>query len=92
MVTQAHSPSRQECFNSPYGTQFFAEYAEPIPGPTTELLSRAARDANVYLIGGSHPERDAQGRLFNTSTVFDRTGKMIAVHRKVPPIWHVVWG
>lgn len=36
-----------ECFNSPYGTQFFAEYAEPIPGKTTEMLSLAARQHKV---------------------------------------------
>lgn len=31
--------SLPECFNSPYGTSYFPEYAEPIPGETTNLLS-----------------------------------------------------
>uniref|UniRef100_A0A672LIU2 CN hydrolase domain-containing protein n=1 Tax=Sinocyclocheilus grahami TaxID=75366 RepID=A0A672LIU2_SINGR len=41
-----------ECFNSPYGTGFFAEYAEKIPGESTRVLSEAARDCGVYLVGG----------------------------------------
>lgn len=31
----------------------------------------------------SIPERDAQGRLFNTCLVFDRAGQRIGKHRKV---------
>lgn len=42
----------QECFNSPYGTGFFAEYAEKIPGESTEVLSEAAKECGVYLVGG----------------------------------------
>ena len=44
--------SFQECFNSPYGTQYFADYAEPIPGTSTECLSSVAKECKVYLIGG----------------------------------------
>ena len=42
----------QECFNSPYGTKFFPEYAEPIPGPSTQALSKAAKENSVYVVGG----------------------------------------
>lgn len=42
----------QECFNSPYGTGFFAEYAEKIPGDSTQVLSEAAKECGVYLVGG----------------------------------------
>jgi len=42
----------QECFNSPYGTQYFADYAEPIPGTSTELLASVAKECKIYLIGG----------------------------------------
>jgi hypothetical protein len=34
----------QECFNSPYGTQHFPEYAEHVPGgASTEALAEAAK-------------------------------------------------
>ncbi|CEP16397.1 hypothetical protein [Parasitella parasitica] len=73
-----------ECFNSPYGTNFFPEYAEPLKGgDSTKMLSAAAKEANVYLIGGSIPEREPSGKIFNTLTAYDPSGKMIAKHRKV---------
>lgn len=42
----------QECFNSPYGTSFFSRYAENIPGESTQVLSEAAKENEVYLVGG----------------------------------------
>lgn len=72
-----------ECFNSPYGTQHFPEYAEPIPsGQSCAALSKAAKDNNVFLIGGSIPERDGE-KLFNTCTVWNPEGQLIASHRKM---------
>jgi omega-amidase len=73
----------KECFNSPYGTKYFPEYSELIPeGETIKALSKAAKDNKIYLIGGSIPERD-ESKLYNTCTVFDPSGNMIAKHRKV---------
>ena len=42
----------QECCNSPYGNTYFPEYAEPVPGPSTEAFAQAAKDNNVYLVAG----------------------------------------
>nr|XP_056714612.1 omega-amidase NIT2 [Euleptes europaea] len=71
-----------ECFNSPYGTQYFPEYAEKIPGESTQKLSEIAKECNLYLIGGSIPEEDA-GKLYNTCTVFGPDGALLAKHRKI---------
>lgn len=71
-----------ECFNCPYGTNFFPEYAETIPGNSTEVLSKAAKDNDIFLVGGSIPE-SKNGKLFNTSPIFNPTGDMIATHQKV---------
>ncbi|KAG8136734.1 putative Omega-amidase NIT2 isoform 2 protein [Naja naja] len=54
-----------ECFNCPYGTKYFPEYAEKIPGDCTQKLSDIAKECGIYLIGGSIPEDDA-GKLYNT--------------------------
>ena len=35
------------------------------------------------MIGGSVPERDEEGKIYNTSYVFDRKGELIGKHRKV---------
>lgn len=71
-----------ECFNSPYGTNFFPEYAERIPGESTQMLSEVAKESEVYLVGGSIPEKD-EGKLYNSCTVFGPDGVMILKHRKI---------
>lgn len=72
-----------EMFNCPYATVNFPVYAEAEGGASHTYLSEAARDSGVYLVAGSIPERDAQGRIFNTSFVFDRDGRQIGRHRKM---------
>lgn len=71
-----------ECFNSPYGTRFFPEYAEKIPGQSTQMLSEVAKECGIYLIGGSIPEEDS-GKLYNTCTVFGPDGALLIKHRKI---------
>jgi len=71
-----------ECFNSPYGTQFFKQYAEPIPGESTDYLSALAKKHKIFLIGGSIPEI-LGGKYYNTCTVFNPEGNLVATHRKM---------
>ena len=79
----AHLISLPECFNCPYGNNFFEKYAENIPnGPTTKYLEDLAREHKIFLIGGSIPE-ECNGTLFNTCLVFNPDGKIVAKHRKV---------
>jgi omega-amidase len=75
-----------ECFNSPYGTEYFASYAETIPGDSTNALAEMAKENAIYVIGGSIPEKDGDN-FYNTSTVFDPKGTMIAKHRKVSELF-----
>lgn len=50
---QAQIVALPECFNSPYGTKFFNEYAESIPdGPTSKMLSAMAKKHSIFIIGG----------------------------------------
>lgn len=74
-----------ECFNAPYGTKYFSEYAESIPnGQTCVSLSDIAKELKIYLIGGTIPERDSNdNKLYNTCTVWSPTGDLIAKYRKV---------
>jgi omega-amidase len=81
-----------ECFNSPYGTKYFPKYAEQLlPSPPSEpqapsfhALSKLAKEANVYLVGGSIPEyEESSKKYFNTSLTFGPTGELLATHRKV---------
>ena len=72
-----------EMFNCPYDNSCFPSYAEPIPeGPTCSELSRTARDEKIYLVGGSIPEIDPHGNIFNTCPVFGPNGDFLGRHRK----------
>lgn len=58
--------------------------AEACPSETLLFMSKLARELGVVLVGGSIPERSVKdGRLYNTATVFDQKGRLIAIHRKV---------
>ncbi len=75
--------SLPEMWNCPYKTELFPEYAEPEQGDTWLAMSTLARKNNAYLVGGSIPEVDKDGKVYNTCYVFDRSGKQIGKHRKV---------
>ncbi|KAG8760747.1 hypothetical protein FRC14_002043 [Serendipita sp. 396] len=85
-----------ECFNSPYGHVHFPNYAEKIgfmgrdaydvaksESESVQMLSAAAKEAGIWLIGGSIPERAEDGHLYNTSTIYSPSGDLVAIHRKV---------
>jgi N-carbamoylputrescine amidase len=76
----------QELFRSRYFCQSeddaqFA-LAEPIPGPTTRALSKAAARAKITLIGSVF-ERRAQGLYHNTAVIFDERGRLTGTYRKM---------
>ncbi|WBW71591.1 mitochondrial omega-amidase [Schizosaccharomyces osmophilus] len=73
-----------ECFNSPYGNQYFNEYAETIEetSPTYKALHSVAKELKIYVFGGSIPERK-DGKLYNTSMIFNPYGNLIGIHRKI---------
>ncbi|NEC31272.1 carbon-nitrogen family hydrolase [Streptomyces sp. SID8111] len=67
----------------------FAGAAEPLDGPTREVMAKAASDAGVWLHAGSVPERApaedgaGEGVLYNTSLVFSPSGDLAAAYRKI---------
>jgi omega-amidase len=79
----ANVVSLPECFNSPYATSSFPVYAEPVGGPSTQMLSEAAKRNKVYLIGGSIPEKGPNGELYNSCFIYGPEGNHLGTHRKV---------
>lgn len=74
-----------ECFNSPYGTQYFDDYAEDLSSGSSQsldVLIKSAKQNSIHLIGGSIPEREGH-KLYNTSIVCGPDGSILAKHRKV---------
>ena len=73
-----------ECFTYYGGTRDGQRAsAEPCPGGDGyALLSDAARRHGVFIHGGSLNELDGR-QVYNTTLVFDRTGREIARYRKI---------
>lgn len=70
-----------EMWVCPYIGANFDKYKEPSGGETYTFMQELAREFQVYLFGGSIPEK-ADGKVYNTCYVFDREGKEIGKHRK----------
>jgi len=67
-----------------------------VPGPDTEALGAAAREAGAYLaIGVIERDRDySGGTLYCTLLYLDPNGKLIGKHRKLKPTGaeRLIWG
>ena len=59
----------------------YRRIAEPIPGPTTDLLSREARRYGMY-IAGSLYEDARNGTYHNTCPLIGPTGDIVGIYRK----------
>jgi N-carbamoylputrescine amidase len=75
-----------ELFRSPYFCQQqdprIFDLAEPVPGPTTEQLSRVARETGTVVIASIFERRTA-GVYHNTAAVLDADGKLLGIYRKM---------
>jgi N-carbamoylputrescine amidase len=76
----------QELFRSQYFCQTedhrCFELAEPVPGPSTEELSRLAGELGVVIIASLF-ERRAQGLYHNTAAIIDADGRYLGKYRKM---------
>jgi N-carbamoylputrescine amidase len=76
----------QELFRSQYfcqkeDTALFA-LAEPIPGPSTQAICKAAKQHKVVVVASLF-ERRAAGLYHNTAVVIDRDGTIVGKYRKM---------
>jgi len=76
----------QELFRTPYfcreedAARF--ELAEAIPGPTTDLMGRIARETGTAVVASVF-ERRAAGVYHNTAAVLDADGTLLGIYRKM---------
>lgn len=76
-------------FNELFNTRFFAvdqlerfdQYFEPVPGPTTAVLSEAAKRGGFNVVAGI-AERSSSGQYYNSAVVIDRSGEVAGIYRK----------
>ncbi|MFE5474508.1 MULTISPECIES: nitrilase-related carbon-nitrogen hydrolase [unclassified Nocardia] len=75
----------QELFYGPYFCQLqdtkFYEYAESVPGPTTERFAALAAELNMVMVLPVY-EREMDGLLYNTAAVIDADGSYLGKYRK----------
>jgi predicted amidohydrolase len=71
-----------ELFNQYGSHRRMREVAEAVPGPTVERLGSVARELGAWVLAGSITEAE-DGRFWNTSTLLDRSGELVARYRKI---------
>ncbi len=75
-----------ELFRTPYPCQdedpSRFDWAESIPGPSTEVLSKQAADLGISLVASLF-ERRAAGLYHNTAIVLDARGELVGRYRKM---------
>ena len=75
-----------ELFRSIYFCQTkekrFFDWAEPVPGPTSEALSALAKELGVVIVASIF-EKEKGNHFFNTACVLDTDGKFLGKYRKV---------
>ncbi len=78
------------CLQELFRTRYFCQghdarnfdLAEPVPGPTTRALSKAARQAGAVIIAPIF-ERRARGVYHNSAAVIDADGSLLGLYRKM---------
>jgi N-carbamoylputrescine amidase len=77
------------CLQELFASLYFCEtedhsnfnYAEPIPGPTTEIIQKASRENGCVIIASLFEKR-AKGLYHNTAIVVDADGSYLGMYRK----------
>jgi N-carbamoylputrescine amidase len=76
----------KELFNAPYFCKSQKcerfDIAEPIPGPTTGVMQKLAKELDVVLIVPLF-ERQARGVYRNSAAIIDADGSLLGVYRKM---------
>jgi nitrilase len=68
--------------------------AVDVPGPATEKIGAAARDAGVHVVVGvSERSRRSMAEIFNTNLIFGPDGALLGWHRKLMPTYaeKMIW-
>ncbi|MEV7186486.1 carbon-nitrogen family hydrolase [Kitasatospora sp. NPDC093102] len=66
-----------------FAYDLWSDGAETLDGPTSDVMSAAARAAGVWLHAGSIVERDPDGPIYNTSLLFSPDGELVHTYRKI---------
>jgi N-carbamoylputrescine amidase len=90
VIEGARAGAQIICLPELFRSQYFCQredsalfdLAEPVPGPTTELMSKIARENRIVIVASIF-ERRAPGLYHNTAVVLDANGAMQGLYRKM---------
>src|SRR5258707_790564 len=90
VVEAAKSGAQIVCLQELFRSQYFCQkedsamfdLAEPIPGPSTEVLARVAKAHGVVVIASLFERRSA-GLYHNTAAILDADGSLRGLYRKM---------
>ncbi len=90
MVAQVREACRQEAADlvvlpelgtTPYfcgtGEKRFLDWAEPIPGPTTEAFAAVARELRTNIVVGMFERGGGRGEFYNSAVVLNPAGEIV---------------
>src|SRR5260370_15929257 len=91
LAEAAAAGARLVCLPELFRSQYFAQredpalfdLAEPVPGPSTHALGKAAQQAGVVVIAPLF-ERRAPGLYHNSAVVIDADGRVVGIYRQMP--------
>ena len=86
----ARSGARLVCLQELFRSRYFPQQedaarfdlAEPVPGPTTEALSKLAAGHEIAIVASLF-ERRAEGIYHNTAATIDADGRLLGLYRKM---------
>jgi predicted amidohydrolase len=70
-----------ECLDLGWANPDAARYATPIPGKYSDILSKEAKKAGIYVVAGLS-ERDGS-HVYNTAVLVSANGELLLKHRKI---------
>ena len=80
----------EEIFNGPYfcpsQDAHWYDIAEPVPGPTCELMAQYARKYQMAMVVPVY-EREAPGIYYNTAAVYDADGTYLGKYQESHPAY-----
>ena len=71
-----------EVWTTGYSLGKLSEQAETMEGEVVKQLSKIARTKKIYIVAGSMA-MNFEGKYYNTSLVFDKTGEILAKYSKI---------
>ena len=72
-----------ECWNCPYGIEYFEDYSEPLSNSESVIfLQNLAKKHNIYIIGGSIPLK-IENKIYNSCVCLNNFGNIIGIYNKI---------